>query len=423
MSAPELPAPRPSKLTVELLPIALLLGVFVWDVRVVLTPLVTFPLLLYALWPERTSVLGRRMLVITCLVFGLWLLSEIGAVLTPFLLAFAVAYLLAPAVAALEKRRVPRAAAIPLVLLPFLGVLVGLVLLLVPELERQVLELVARVPDLVRRAVAWLLALRARLIASGGAGFLSEAQVQRLQHLEASDLVNMVSGKWDAIAQNLWTAALGLGKGVGAGFTVVLTVLGYIFVAPIVTFYLLQSWPNLLHRTQDLVPPARRPALFAFLKEYDHVLGRFVRGQLTEATLVGVLTALGLGLLAFPGALLMGIVAALCNLIPTVGLFLGLVPGVLIALTAPDIGAALLKLGAVTAVVQILDGQVTGPRIVGGSVGLSPVWTMIAVLCFGSLFGIVGMFLAMPLAALTKMVLVRAIGRYQSSPVYTGSGA
>jgi predicted PurR-regulated permease PerM len=115
----------------------------------------------------------------------------------------------------------------------------------------------------------------------------------------------------------------------------------------------------------------------------------------------------------------MGVIAGLCNLIPTVGLFLGLIPGILIALTAPEVGSALLKLGGVYAVVQIMDGQVTGPRIVGGSIGLNPVWTMVAVLAFGSLLGVVGMFLAMPLAALVRLLVIRGLARYQASPVYT----
>lgn len=420
---PSAAAGRPSQLAVEFLPIAVLLGLLLWGVRDVVTPLVVFPLLLYALWPTRVSVLGRRTLVVASLVFALWFVSEIRVVLMPFVLAFAVAYLLAPAVDALVRRRVPRAAAIPIVFLPFLGVIVALTLVLVPEMEHQLLDIVAQVPALIKRIVDWALALRTRLVATGGAGFLSEAQLQRLESLQASDLVTMVSGKWDAIGQHLSTAALGIGRGVGVGLTVVLTVFGYVIVAPIVVFYLLQVWPNLMPQIKKLVPPAERPAVFAFLKEYDHVLSRFVRGQLTESTLVATLTGVSLGLLGFRGALLMAVIAGLCNLIPTVGTFLGLIPGILIALTAPEVGPALLKLGGVYAVVQIMDGQFTGPLIVGGSIGLSPVWSMIAVLVLGALFGLPGMLLSMPIAGLAKLLVMRAVARYEASPAYTGTPA
>src|SRR5882672_2009666 len=99
--APAASAVRPSRLAIEFVPIAALLGLLLWGVRDILTPLVVFPLLVYALWPTRVSALGRRTLVVASLAFALWLIAEIGAVLTPFVLAFGVAYLLAPVVAAL----------------------------------------------------------------------------------------------------------------------------------------------------------------------------------------------------------------------------------------------------------------------------------------------------------------------------------
>jgi predicted PurR-regulated permease PerM len=418
---PATAAVRPSRLAIEVLPIAVLLGLLLWGARDLLTPLVVFPLLVYTLWPTRVSALGRRTLIMVCVVFGLWFVSEVRVVLMPFVLAFAVSYLLAPAVEVLVRRRVPRALAIPIVFLPFLGLIVALALVLIPEMERQLLDIVAQIPVLIRRLVDWALAARTRLVATGGAGFLSEAQLQRLESLQASDLVSMVSGKWDAIGQHLGAAALGIGRGVGVGLTVVLTVFGYVIVAPIAVVYLLQVWPKLLPEAERLVPPAERPAVLAFLKEYDHVLSRFVRGQLTESTLVATLTGVSLGLLGFRGALLMAVIAGVCNLIPTVGTFLGLIPGILIALTAPEVGPALLKLGAVYAVVQIMDGQITGPLIVGRSIGLSPVWSMIAVLVLGALFGLVGMFISMPLSGLAKMIVVRARARYEASPIYTGA--
>ena len=416
------PAGRPARLAVEIAPIVLLLGLLLWDLRLMLQPMVVFPFLFFLLWPERTSAFGRRTIIMVTLLFALWLVMSLKGVLTPFLLAFGVAYLLAPAVNSIEKQRVPRWAAILLVLLPFLGALVLLVLILVPQIERQLLDLVARIPDFARRLAEWALALRSRLATSGAGGILSDEQIARLQNIQASDIVGLVSSRWEAIAGGVWNAVLGIGRGVGTGLNILLTVLGYFVVAPVVTYYLLKMWPVLLSRSRDLVPPANRETVFGFLNEYDQSLGRFVRGQLTEAALVAVLTTFGLTLVGFPAAVLMGIFAALGNLIPNIGLFLSMIPGLLIALVSPDIGVSLLKLVAVFGVVQFIDASITGPRIVGGSVGLNPVWVMLAVLVFGSLMGFLGMFLAVPLAVLVKMFVVRIVRRYETSPIYYEPG-
>jgi predicted PurR-regulated permease PerM len=417
------PALRPARLAIEAGLVLLLLALLLWDVRDVLTPLVLFPVLVFALWPARTHPLGLRALLAVTFIFAIWFIAEMASVLTPFVLAFAIAYLLAPAVGALERRRVPRGLAIALVLVPFLGATLLLILLLVPALERQLLEFASRIPELARRLLGWGLQLRTRFLASGGGGLLTDEQLQRLQNLQPADLVALVNDKWQAIGAQLWRALLGIGRGIGSGLGLLLTIVGYLVVAPIVTFYLLRSWPQLTGQLAELVPPARREAVFGFLREYDVALGRFVRGQLTEATLVAVLTGAALAALGFPGAALVAVVAGIFNLIPIIGLPISALFGVVFALVAPDVGAALLKLGGVFVVVQLMDGQVTGPRIVGGSVGLNPVWVMIAVLGFGSLIGFVGMLLAVPLAVLVKMLVVRAYARYRSSSLYAPAPA
>ena len=416
-------APSNARLWVEAAPAVVLFGLLLWVVRGILQPLLVFPLLFFLLWPTRTAPAGRRALIVVTVLFAAWFISTVGAVLVPFLLALAIAYLLAPAVNALQARRVPRPLAVAMVLLPFLALIVGLALLLVPEIERQLFDLVGRLPELGQRLAQWMLALRARLLASGGGGIFSDEQVARLQNLQASDLVAAVTSRFSDIGARLWTIMLGIGRGFGAGLGIVLTLLSYFVVAPIVSAYLLAAWPRFTHHCVELVPPAWRPAVFGFLGEYDVMLGRFVRGQLIEATLVAVLTTVGLWIVGFPAAILMGVVAGIGNLIPQVGLFLSIIPGLLIALVAPNIGSALLKLIAVFGIVQIIDGQITGPRIVGGAVGLSPVWSMVAVLVFGSLFGLLGMFLAVPMAALVRLVVLRLLGYYHASPAYVGGAA
>jgi len=419
MSAPHAGGPdAAARIVTGVAPVVLFLGLLLWDVRSVLTPLVVLPLTVFVLWPMRDHPLGQRALVAAVLVTAIWFVVELSGVLTPFALAFGLAYLLAPAVERLVRRGVRRSLAIAAILVPFLAGLVLLVLVLVPQLERQLLEFASRVPELAHRIVTWGIELRERFVAGGGGGLLTDEQLRRLEGLQPADLVALVQGKWSAIGTYLWRGALGVGRGIGSGLGLLLSVIGYVVVAPIVTFYLLRSWPSLLTELEALLPPAQRPGLLAFLREYDGALGRFVRGQLTEAALVAVLTGGALSLLGFPGAVLVGVVAGIFNLIPVIGLPISVIPGVLFALVAPDIGTALLQLAAVFAVVQFIDGSITGPRIVGGSVGLNPVWVMIAVLVFGNLMGFLGMLLAVPLAVLVKMLVVRGVAQLRASRWY-----
>ncbi|MDP3775721.1 MAG: AI-2E family transporter, partial [Gemmatimonadales bacterium] len=258
--------------------------------------------------------------------------------------------------------------------------------------------------------------LRTRFLASSGS-ILSESQAEGLRNLQPADLVGMVNARWAEIARRMWSALLGVGKGV----SVALTVLGYLIVTPVVTFYLLKSWNKFTARMEELVPPAKRAGLFGFLAEYDRLLGRYVRGQLAEASLVAVLTGGALAILGFPGALLVGVIAGIGNLVPYIGLPISIIPGVLLALVSGSVWPSLLKLVVVFGVVQFVDGSITGPRIVGKSVGLDPVWVMIALALFGSLLGFVGLLVAVPLAVMVKLLVKQALERYRSSDLYAGT--
>jgi len=404
------------RLAAEVAPAVLVLGALLFQVRDVLSPVVLLGLLMLVLWPERRQPFVARLLMAAVALTLLWIVAATGSLLAPFVLGFGFAYLLAPAVAWLVRHRVPRPLAILLALLPFLVGVVALALFLVPAVERQVVDLAGRLPTLLQRFSQWLIGLRTRLLASGSS-LLTDQQVAWLQGLQASDLVAMVQRRWSDVAQGAWSAFVGLGRGLGT----VLTLLLYTIVTPVVTYYLLASWDRFTGRVADLVPPARREEVFAFLREYDQLLGRFVRGTLIEATLVAVVTGGALALLGFPSALLVGVIAGLGNLVPYVGLPVSLIPGILLALVSGAIFPSLLKLAAVFAAVQFMDGNISGPRIVGGAVGLNPVWVMVAMALFSVLLGFVGLLVAVPLAILVRLAAERAIRRYRASSYYSGA--
>ncbi|MBK6421184.1 MAG: AI-2E family transporter [Gemmatimonadetes bacterium] len=381
--------------------------------REILAPPLVLPLALLALWPLRDRPGVRVAMGIAVALTLVWGLKLYGGLLGPFLLALAVAYLLAPLVARLEQRRIGRGTAILLVALPPILGLALLAALAGPQVWNQAVTLVSALPRFATTLMRFVTTLRTRL---EGLPFLTAAQRDWLHTLDAQQLAALLQENADGLLRALaeWGLAFGRRLGTLLGF------LGYLVVTPVVAFYLLRDWRPLLGFLEDLIPPTRRPALVAFIEEYDGSLGKFFRGQLIEATLVGILTGTGLAVLGVPSALLIGVIAGLCNLVPYIGIAISAIPALVVALTMDDPVGGLLRVGGVFLVVQFIDGSVTGPRIVGGSVGLHPVVTMLALAFGGAMLGFAGLLLAVPLAVLLKMLGSRLLVRYRQSAVYAG---
>ncbi len=384
--------------------------------REILAPPLVLPLALLALWPLRDRPGVRPAMGIAVALTLVWGLKLYGGLLGPFLLALAVAYLLAPLVARLEQRRIGRGAAIGLVALPPILGLALLAALAGPQVWDQAVTLVSALPRFATTLMSFVASLRTRL---EGLPFLTAAQRDWLHTLDAQQLATLLQENADGLLRALaeWGLAFGRRLGTLLGF------LGYLVVTPVVAFYLLRDWRPLLGFLEDLIPPARRPALVAFIEEYDTSLGKFFRGQLIEATLVGLLTGVGLAVLGVPSALLIGVIAGICNLVPYIGIAISAIPALVVALTMDDPIGGLLRVGGVFLVVQFIDGSVTGPRIVGGSVGLHPVVTMLALAFGGAMLGFAGLLLAVPLAVLLRMLGSRLLARYRASAVYAGAAA
>ena len=409
-------APAPGRDALPAVLGGLMYLVLLVTLREILAPPLVLPLALLALWPLRDRPGVRPAMGIAVALTLVWGLKLYGGLLGPFLLALAVAYLLAPLVARLEQRRIGRGAAIGLVALPPILGLALLAALAGPQVWDQAVTLVSALPRFATTLMSFVASLRTRL---EGLPFLTAAQRDWLHTLDAQQLATLLQENADGLLRALaeWGLAFGRRLGTLLGF------LGYLVVTPVVAFYLLRDWRPLLGFLEDLIPPARRPALVAFIEEYDTSLGKFFRGQLIEATLVGLLTGVGLAVLGVPSALLIGVIAGICNLVPYIGIAISAIPALVVALTMDDPIGGLLRVGGVFLVVQFIDGSVTGPRIVGGSVGLHPVVTMLALAFGGAMLGFAGLLLAVPLAVLLRMLGSRLLARYRASAVYAGAAA
>jgi len=380
-------------------------GLLLYTVAPVLSPIALYLLLVlvsapYAGTRERTLLLTASGILVL-----LWLLQALGSILAPFLVAFALAYVLDPAADALERRGVPRWLAVTILVVP---VLLGTGLALgfgVPALAQQAGALIEQVPTALARLAAWLETTRLRLLRLD-LPFLPDSTVAGLR-LDEARVTAFIQAQQQEILQRAWGAVLGVGR----GFTFLITLIGYLVLTPVVAVYLLRDFNKLTRRAGDLIPPSRRERWVGFAREYDRLLGRFLRGQVVAALLVGLLTWIGLLIVGFPYSGLVAATAGVFNLVPYLGLIVSIIPVLIIALLSGSFLASLLKAAVVFGIVQLIDSTITGPRIVGSSVGLHPVWVMLALAVGSFFFGFVGLLLAMPAAVLIKLAVREAVTR------------
>lgn len=326
----------------------------------------------------------------------LWFL---GGVMLPFIIGSAIAYFLDPVADRLERLGLSRAAATTVITLLALMVVVVVVLALIPTLIKQTTALINAAPEIAQRLQMFLVERFPQLTDS------TSTIRQSLAEIGAA-----IQAKGASLAQGVISSALSL-----------LSALLYIVVVPVVAFYMLLDWDRMIARIDDMLPRDHAPTVRRLANEINAVLSAFVRGQMTVCLTLGSYYAVALMAAGLQFGLLVGAVAGAITFIPYVGALVG---GVLaIGLALFQFWGDWLSIGLVAAIFglgQFLEGNVLTPRLVGKSVGLHPVVLMLALAIFGSLFGFVGLLVAVPVSAAIGVLTRFALGHYQNSLLYTG---
>jgi len=343
-----------------------------------------------------------------------WALLLLGAgaltwVLTPVLTPFAAAALLAwlgdPVVDRLQKRGLSRNSAVGLVFALMVLVLVILVLVLVPVIQSQVVVLAKSVPNYIE----WLLR-------TGLPWVQAKTGVNVTTWLDPDYLLEMVKRNWKG-AGGIATQVLGIVT--HSGFTV----LGWfanLVLIPFITFFFLRDWDALVQRVAGLVPRNRVETVSQLAKESDAVLGSFLRGQFMVMLAMGVFYAVGLWGVGLEVGVLIGVIAGLLTFIPYIGPTTVLLGGSAAALMQFGDWQHLVGVLAVWGIGQLLESYVLTPKLVGDRVGLSPVTVVFAVMAGGTLFGFLGMLLALPVASVANVLIRHAHAQYTASRFYLG---
>lgn len=381
---------KPSLAWLSALGGALLLLAFLFTLRDFLTPIVGFVALAVFYFALRDKA-ARPIFFAATAILVMWGLSQVGNILTPFLVALALAYILRPLATILERRKLSRTAATGIVLGFVLVVTVVAGIFIIPQLIEQVGELVAKV---VASAPTWRAWIETTIYS-----FLSRFPVnpQKLQTMLLQELPDQLQNVFGKLLQGVLNLTSALSSVLGQIVNVVLV--------PVLTYYFMKDFDKGREVLLARIPDARRDDVVDLLGRADELMGGFLRGQLLVMLAVGTLTTIGLWIAGVPYALFLGAMTGLLNIIPFLGLYISLALALAVALFTADPVGQVIRVVIVFVIVQGLEGAVLTPKIVGDRVGLHPVWVIVSVFIAAQFLGFVGLILGVPLAALLRVVL------------------
>lgn len=332
-------------------------------------------------WVNRYFGDREAVLLTLMLVGALVVLLTMGKVVAPVLAALVFAFLLESPVSRLQRWRVPRLAAVIMVFVLFVGVLLAVLIFMVPLVGRQATTLLAEVPGMAGQWQKTLLELPQKY-----PQLISEQQLQSLMGYASAELAR--------------GAELLLG-GLFSTVPNLVAVIVYLVVVPFMVFFMLKDRELLLHSASALLPE-RRPVMRQIWTEMNDQIANYVRGKAAEIVIVGVTTYVAFLVLGVNYAALLGLLVGLSVVIPYIGAALVTIPVAMVGYFQWGWSGDFMWLMVVYTVIQFLDGNVLVPLLFSEAVNLHPVAIILAVLVFGGLWGLWGVFFAIPLATLVK---------------------
>lgn len=325
-------------------------------------------------------------------------LYAIKPILLPFVVGIGIAYFLDPAADRLERDGFSRTYATSIIMLAFFATLALLGVLLVPLLSEQIISFVHELPGYIEQvrntAMPYLNDLLARFgVARGGSQALTTAP----------PLMEIIS----AVGVRLLSS--------GAAF---FNLLALLMITPVVAFYLLRDWDTIVLKLDILLPRRHADTIREQFRAIDRTLAGFVRGQINVCLILSVIYAIGLSLIGLKYALLIAILGGILIIIPYIGTGLTGLIAVALAYVQYEDWPHVAAVMGVFAFVQVLESYFLTPKLVGQNVGLHPLWILFGMLAGGTVFGFVGVLLAVPITAVIGVLVRFAVGQYLESGLY-----
>tara|TARA_A100001011_G_scaffold289570_1_gene300787 strand:+ start:46823 stop:47905 length:1083 start_codon:yes stop_codon:yes gene_type:complete len=339
--------------------------------------------------------------VLLGLVLGFFSLAS--AILLPFIIGIAIAYFLDPLADKIEELGLSRVLSTIVITLMFFCLIVGLFLIFGPLLNEQIKDFFDKLPVIFANLGIWLEPIKAQ--------FSEYLDINKMNEIsESTQSFGNIIVKW---LGNLFGNIL---KGSMAMFNA----LSVILITPVVCFYLLKDWDKILSKIDGLLPLETAPAIRILAKNIDSTIAGFVRGQVTVCIILSIIYALGLTSIGLDFGLVIGLLSGLMSFIPYIGFILGLIVALIVAFSQFDLIYNIFLVVFVFGLGQIIESVFLTPKLIGDKIGLHPVWIIFSLMFGGSIYGFLGILLAIPVAATLGVLLRFGVTKYLESSIYSG---
>jgi len=334
-------------------------------------------------WYTRHFSDPQAVILALMLIFGFVLITFMGNVLTPVIAAVVIAYVLEGVVWRLRNLKIPHVLAVSLVVVGFVVILLILMLGLSPLISKQLTQFFLEVPNMLSKGQSLLISLPKDY------PFISETQIQ--------EIVSHINNELASVGQLVVSWSL-------SSVVNLFTVLVYMVVVPLLVFFFLKDKESILKWLSRFLPKEDGLATKVW-KDVDKKIGSYIRGKLFEVVVVGIATYIPLKIFDLQYAALLSLFVGLSVIIPYVGAVAVTIPVALIAYFQFGPGSEFLYIMLAYFIVQFLDGNLLVPLLFSEVVNMHPAAIIMAVLVFGGLWGVWGVFFAIPLATLIQAVI------------------
>ena len=328
-------------------------------------------------------------------------LGSLQGILLPFAAGFSIAYVLAPAVGRLERLGVPRNLASLAMLIAFFIGFALILVLLVPLVQGQILQLIGKVPALVA-------------MLQDQFGRLTQLVQEQLPAEDIAKLRDLGGAKLGEAV--VWIA--GVLQSTVTSSIAILNILSLVVVTPIVTFFLLRDWEAMVARLDSHVPRQSLATVREQAGLVSDTLVGFVHGQALVCLILATYYATALSLAGLGSGLALGLLIGILGIIPMLGVATGFLIAVGLAATQFGTWTEVFIVCGIFLVGQLTEANFLTPKLIGDRIHLHPVWVIFALFAGGTLFGFVGILIAVPAAAVIGVLIRFALSRYRASPLY-----